>query len=401
MDRISLLLLLVTASVALGYLLHSRWLLIGRGLLRRSSRDVRLDLYFHKDFETGLPEVMVAAPFIDEKSGWSIGVRRRGIQIGYTATATMHQIITGLLHDHCLLQVMLDDATLPSRTAIHERGLRPFEHGIVEHDGILVHTPDSMANGSLEKFFSGGTDIFILYPQVTPPSITKLTQLAAEIREGSIKSAIRAIGARGALLNLYEVWRLSYADTNMLRDFASRLADAAAAKLFRINGLSASGVDRTELRLPIMGELFVEYDTGLACSWYLEEDLAVLHWRRGGRYDSVAVNVPALVDQNEGLAVVVSLRRWLVPQLVSDRVYTRQTLLRFFVQYLFTAMYMTLLAMGAARIGEWLFGNLSMPVQLTLTFCGALLAVLCLALSINYLARAIFGGKHLLHRAGL
>lgn len=300
---------------------------------RRRARDVELGFRFFLDKDTGRRVVSAAVPIYGDDPGFTAALGGNGLEIGYTPRGAVPVAVSKMFSDKYLLQVVVDGLMLPGRDEVYDRGIRAFQAGIRQEHGFLIYSPDVLARGGLAEGITAATDTFLILPECTEETIAALPALAEMFltREApqALAYARQRIGAEGELVSHHEAWYLFHPDTSLLCTFASGMLDIGYRRLFEIN--------RTRPPLDFVPKTMTDLIGGapafdgvpIDCKLYFEESFLVTYWTQKKKYRVLADTIEVACDIRTELSFLHKLRKYLVPEIIPDRAYTRKSLLRF------------------------------------------------------------------------
>ncbi|MDX9856677.1 MAG: hypothetical protein RBT76_02690 [candidate division Zixibacteria bacterium] len=371
---------------------------------RRRARDVQIGFNFFVDRDTGRKAVSVNVPIYGEQPGFRMTVGDSGIHLGYTPQGPVPATVSRVLAHKHLLQIVLNGIALPSREQVYDMGIRAFAAGIRQENGFLIYPPDLLARGALSEGVTSGTDIFLILPEFTAQTLADLPVVADLFRSRDFVQAIayarQKIGAEGALMNRDEGWFLYHDDDSLRDSFVTELLHLAYSRLFELNGLTIS----ENIRLMHVDD-FLTDSSGIdgrpvECTLYFEDSALVTYWKQAKTYYVRTEPIHSHPTPQVASGPYRELLRYLVPEIVHDRAYSRKSLLRFSVQYLLTTAYIPAICLAIAFVIGELFPGVSEAVRLAPAFPGAILSVMSLVLSVVYGLKGLTAGRRLV-RAGL
>ena len=370
---------------------------------RARANDVELKFIFDRERETGLQALSVQIPIYDEHSIFSAGIGKRGIAVGFTPQGELPFRISQFFSEYWLLQVMIDDQVAPTREQIYTMGIRAHQNGIRENSGILVYPPEMLAKGALAHTIMPGVDLFIICRDVTAEKIENLVRLGEVASRHDFATLLQVaneeFGAIGCLVNDSENWILQSEDARLMVRFAEHVLVIGCDHLFVVNGLGKPGGFNagSVIALP-QGQPTFKGEV-MDCTMYFEDRYLAALWKVGKRTRVHSAILPAPVPGSQAHTTWDRVRRFLLPEIVPDRAYTRANLLRFATQYFFAVFYMIGIAVGLGLLTQGADGKPGIFGMIALAF-GGFGAVISGLLSATYFFRAVFSRKKLI-RSGI
>lgn len=371
---------------------------------RRRARDVELGFRFFLDEDTGRRVVSAAVPIYGDDPGFIATIGDNGLEVGYTPRGAVPIAVSQMFSDRYLLQVVLDGQMLPSREEVYDRGIRAYQAGIRQEHGFLIYSPEVLARGGLAEGITAATDTFLILPDCTEETIAALPALAGmfQTREApqALAYARQKVGAEGELVSYHEAWYLFHPDTSLLCTFASRMLETGYQKLFEINRTRRPVNFVPKKMEELLGGVPAFDGKPIDCKLYFEESFLVTYWMQKKKYRVHADRIAAAPGIGEEATLLHRLRKYLLPEIVRDRAYTRKNLLRFALQYLLTTIYIPALALGIGWAARTLFPDISEMIALIPVFPAGVFSIMALIMSFVYGIKGVFAGKKLV-RSGL
>lgn len=365
----------------------------------KKAKDVEFDFNMFYDPIIEKKTLVVAAPFYDEMNGFLGEIGTRGINLGFTPSQTLPEIITDLFKDKYLLQIVVNDHQLPSREDVYNMGLRAFQKGIRHESGILIYTPEVLQKETIACSIFEGTDLFLICSELTEDHIRAFPEITKKTYYKDYKEVFEIfkehLPIEGELLNRFEVWRLAHDDERVLSRFGNTVLDKSVDKLYQFNGLKRdSGVVLPDLdRLVLLKKK--SDNVPIQCNLYFEDSEIVFYWSQGKKYDAVSITCPVNCVPERQKSFLSILRGYLIPELVPKRVFKRKNIFRYAVQYFFMSLATILFTVGLMNLGEILFGEI--PVLFGIVVLpGVLFPVIGFPIAFVFFMQAIFSRKKLI-----
>lgn len=390
-------LLLIMLMIFIGEILN-----IVRSRIRsKKARDVEFSLIFSETKYSDYKSIGISVPIHDGGNGFNIIIENIKKRADFNCIEAMSRLLMQLFPGKYLVQVMVNGTPFPANDYLNTIGIHPFELGIRCTNNVLIHTPQSLADGSLHKTLTEGIDGFLIYDDVEDEKILALGDFRVDLESGEapINEGIPdyVFKHEGFLIRDYHGWMLEHEDESVLYRFANSIIKLASENALNLNDINC------ELPSPVfdvaeISEKFNKYKKKeLLCHIYIEDGYLVFHWRKGKKAGSQAINLPQGAMQDAGESRSFRLSDYLLPQKVEYRAYSRKNLLRFSLQYLLATVYLY----GASFLVDYLtpqrFGE--EPPMVVIMVCGIcwLLGLMTFIMSLVYLMKALFNKASIIH----
>ncbi|MFH2035964.1 MAG: hypothetical protein ABIJ45_06140, partial [Candidatus Zixiibacteriota bacterium] len=121
---------------------------------RKRAKDIEFfwDRYYWEEFDTH--GIRVITPFMEyDLYKWSIGSNN---------VKNMGQIFGEIFNNHNLAQIVVEGQHFPTKEFIYNDGIRIFQNRIQYNGGILINTPETIRNDSINKTTTNDLDVFLI-----------------------------------------------------------------------------------------------------------------------------------------------------------------------------------------------------------------------------------------------
>lgn len=356
---------------------------------------------FRSHDRNGIVGIAIAVPTHDN---WLWESTERDGSVECSANGTVPNTVSELLSRYQVVQIAAGDCSFPSREYVYDRGMRPFERYIKHTDIGLIYSPDALDSGGLLNGVLKGTNVFLLFGGDCPSIEEELQRLKADQDWANATRAFddlfddlfRLAHIEGYVVQQGMQWQFVHKDPLVLDSILSIVFRRMYAKQFKINNRTLP----KDFVFPSHDQLGIEQHKsskkGCYVQIYFEQDSIVAHSRSEKKRTTVATGLAVTPHVPGTEATGARVWRWLLPEIVPDRAFYRKSLLRFSVQYLCTAVYLSGLVVLMVGLSDSVPDAIpDMWFQVPSAILG-FLVLLSLLASLSYLAHAIFGGKRTL-----
>jgi hypothetical protein len=380
--------------------LIKKLLYVIRGSRGRKPDDVEFFIGTVTAKYSGLHTVCIAAPFYDEPRHfeWRLGLR--GLNLGFTPIGLVARVVSETFKNKYLLQAVYSDLPFGEQSQLYDMGLRAFKNGIQYNSGVLIYSPQVLSAGALQHGIGTGADFLFICPELTEAQLKILPEVVDKIKlsdfETGFKYAREILNVEGIIFKRHEGWYISSQDDRLLDEFVNNIFDAAYERLFDLKQRQRP----SSVKFPNLSDLWQrpswDSEKFYECKLYFDNNQLVTFISCRKKYEVRVTSLPKTQYPAISKTILGKLKRYLLPQIVPDRAYTRLTILRFSLQYFLLAAYGVLFCFGMMNLAEYLFGEAPGLIKILALIIGIPVPSFSIIISLAFLFEAIFSRRRMI-----